>query len=607
MKALISGTVLLFFATCLLAYSGGSGTQEDPYQIATLSDLQQLSNTSDDWDKYFVQTADIDASATTSWDGGAGFNPIASQGINFSGSYDGQGHTIDQLFINRPSKQYTGLFSYIGNYGEVKNLGLTNVNITGGQQTGALAGINAKNSVIDNCYSTGYVHGQEKVGGFAGENYYYSTITNCYTSCQVIADTYDYAGGFISLNFSHSIIKNCYSTGSVEGYEYVGGFIGGNNYDCTVSNCYSTGSVQANKYGGGFIGLNTNSSSYVRNCYSTGDVTRISGSTNTNFGGFIAWNNETVEKCYSTGSVYFESGGDPNNRGFSGGGSGAYADNFFDSEVSNQTSDVENAATPKTTAEMKNEATFTDLSTTGLSSPWDFVDDPYDDNGTNDDWNIDRSTAINNGYPFLSWQTGNDNSLPVELVSFTAIAGNGQVVLKWHTASEIDNEAFIVEKSSDGQTFNKIAELKGAGSSSIGKNYSYTDNTVTNNKRYFYRLSDRDFKGTITRHQTISVFVHDATLESAPEEIKYYTLYDNYPNPFNPTTTLDYQLPEAGNVQLTVYNSLGQKVRTLVFGNQPAGYYSVTFDATDLVSGVYYYSLQVENKFNQVKKMILIK
>ena len=413
MKNLITLVLIVLMSTELMAYSGGSGTIEDPYQIAVLADLNELSSTYGDWDKHYIQTNNINASATVNQDSGAGFMPIGREGIYFTGTYDGNGYTIDSLYINRPSMDYVGLFSYPYR-ATIENLGVTNVNVTGNNAVGALAGLNATGSLINNCYSTGSVTGYEKAGGLAGENYNNSTINNSYSTCTVKATTWYYAGGFVGLNFSsNSTIYNCYSTGDVEGQEYVGGFVGSNNFATSTYSCYSTGNVRATNNAGGFIGLNTNSSSMVHDCYSLGDVTLISNQSNPNIGGFCGWNNETIGNCYSVGSVFYEGSTNPTNRGFLGhkGTGSVYNNNFFDNESSNQTSDEYEGATAKSTAEMKNEATFTDLNTVGLTTAWDFAGNPFDDQGNDDYWALDRSGAMNNGYPYLSWQNGSVSAL----------------------------------------------------------------------------------------------------------------------------------------------------------------------------------------------------
>jgi hypothetical protein len=94
------------------------------------------------------------------------------------------------------------------------------------------------------------------------------------------------------------------------------------------------------------------------------------------------------------------------------------------------------------------------------------------------------------------------------------------------------------------------------------------------------------------------------------EENKYspsqYSLSDNYPNPFNPSTVITYSIPSALNVELTIYNSLGQTVRVLENGFKNAGNYSLTFNAAELPSGIYFYKLEA-GQFSQTKKMILLK
>ena len=96
-------------------------------------------------------------------------------------------------------------------------------------------------------------------------------------------------------------------------------------------------------------------------------------------------------------------------------------------------------------------------------------------------------------------------------------------------------------------------------------------------------------------------------IENIPVLPKAYSLGQNYPNPFNPITTIDYQLSSAGQVKLTVFNTRGQNVRTLLDRRQSAGAYSLTFDASNLASGVYFYRINIAGEFSQINKMILLK
>ncbi len=258
---LISALIICSSSLFAGTYSGGSGTSGSPYQIETLADLIELSTTSADWasGKYFIQTADIDAASTSTMNSGAGFSPIGNISTYFQGNYNGQNHTISNLYINRNTTDDVGLFGYT-NVSTVSSLGLIELNIIGHDYVGGLVG-NNYNSNISNCYSTGNVSGNNCIGGFCGFNSY-STISNCYSTGSVSGN--NSVGGFCGKNYE-SIIGNCYSTGNVSGTYYIGGFCGWNRYSLTISNCYSTGNVSGTNYVGGFFGLNY--SSNISNCF----------------------------------------------------------------------------------------------------------------------------------------------------------------------------------------------------------------------------------------------------------------------------------------------------------------------------------------------------
>jgi len=115
----------------------------------------------------------------------------------------------------------------------------------------------------------------------------------------------------------------------------------------------------------------------------------------------------------------------------------------------------------------------------------------------------------------------------------------------------------------------------------------------------FYKLVPRyntDFEG----YQGV------VSVENAPGLPDKYQLSQNYPNPFNPSTTISYSIPKEGNVVLKIYNVLGQEIKTLINQFQSAGNYKISFDASFLTSGIYFYSIRSDN-FTQVKKMVLVK
>ncbi|MBN1389022.1 MAG: hypothetical protein JXA22_00085, partial [Candidatus Thermoplasmatota archaeon] len=144
-------------------FSGGSGTASDPYKISNITELQWIGNTSN-LDKHFVLVNDIDASATNTWNSGAGFVPIGNTWNNFTGNLDGNGYNITDLFINRSSTDCVGLFGYIGIGASVKNLNIVRLNITGGDYIGGLMGYNYYGTVT-NCSANGNTSGSIEVGG----------------------------------------------------------------------------------------------------------------------------------------------------------------------------------------------------------------------------------------------------------------------------------------------------------------------------------------------------------------------------------------------------------------------------------------------------------
>jgi len=188
-------------------------------------------------------------------------------------------------------------------------------------------------------------------------------------------------------------------------------------------------------------------------------------------------------------------------------------------------------------------------------------------------------------------------NLPVELTSFTANVNNeGDVVLNWTTATEINNHMFEIERRSNEGQYITIGYVEGFGTTTEPQEYSYTDNTVESGT-YFYRLKQIDFGGQYEYSDEIEVEV------SGPLT---FALGQNYPNPFNPSTNIKYSIPQSGFVKLSVYNLIGEEVSLLVNEEVDAGFYEVTFDASNLPSGTYFYRLQTGNTV-QTKKMVLMK
>lgn len=186
--------------------------------------------------------------------------------------------------------------------------------------------------------------------------------------------------------------------------------------------------------------------------------------------------------------------------------------------------------------------------------------------------------------------------IPVELTSFVASVSGNSVKLNWSTATELNNAGFEIERKLSGGEWVKIGFVKGAGTTTVTQNYSFTDKNLSSGK-FSYRLKQIDFDGKFEYSKTIEVDVNP---------VLNFELAQNYPNPFNPTTSIRFSIPQDGNVKLVVYNLLGQEVKTLINKNMTAGIYSVNFNAEDIFSGVYIYRLE-HNGNALTKKMTLIK
>ncbi len=243
---------------------GGDGTSNNPYQITDSYGLQGIGSSADMLTKSYQLANDISASGTANWNSGAGFKPIGDYTTRFTGSFDGQIHTIDRLTINRSSSWYVGLFSTTDSAAVIRNVGLTNASITGAAYVGGLAGVTYGS--ISNAYVTGSVSGSSvSNGGLVGLNF--GSISNAYATGNVKGG--GYAGGLVGENYGS--ISNAYATGDVSGSSTIGG-LAGYNFDGSISASYATGNVWGSGNNvGGLVGKNYGGS--VSNTYATGNVT----------------------------------------------------------------------------------------------------------------------------------------------------------------------------------------------------------------------------------------------------------------------------------------------------------------------------------------------
>ncbi|MDR3609329.1 MAG: T9SS type A sorting domain-containing protein [Ignavibacteriaceae bacterium] len=198
-----------------------------------------------------------------------------------------------------------------------------------------------------------------------------------------------------------------------------------------------------------------------------------------------------------------------------------------------------------------------------------------------------------------------DAVTPVELSSFAATTSSNKVILNWNTATETNNKGFEVQRKLKNMDWAPVGFVNGNGTSSDIHSYSFIDKFDNDYEgRILYRLKQIDFNGSFKFTNYVYVDV-----DFLP---KSFTLFQNYPNPFNPSTAIKYFLTGESNVNLTIYNSVGQKVEELVNKVDAGGFHEIYWNADKFSSGIYYYTLKVfgfENRtfYKETKKMQLIK
>jgi len=313
--------------------SGGTGTEENPIIVCTADDLNNVRN---DLDAYYVLGKDIDLDISP-YNTGEGWVPIGDSSNKFEGVFDGQGHTISHIYINRPSEDYIGLFGYLYD-SNFYNLNLLDINYIGSDNLGGLAGYVVSDydsiALIYNVNSSGNISGRDGVGGLIGTSEAYYNFRNCSFLGNINGNSS--VGGLIGYGEFSTDIYFSYSSSSVTATNIqIGGLIGFSGYS-NISNSYSIGSVEGNsKIGGlaGSVGFGT-----ILNSYS---ISNISG--NSLIGGLI---------------------------GEDSGMGNIISNSYWDINTSGQTNS--SGGEGKTTTQMKQQATFVDWNFTSI---WNIVED----------------------------------------------------------------------------------------------------------------------------------------------------------------------------------------------------------------------------------------
>ena len=209
--------------------------------------------------------------------------------------------------------------------------------------------------------------------------------------------------------------------------------------------------------------------------------------------------------------------------------------------------------------------------------------------------------------------------LSTVLKSFTSNVKGSSVILKWTTSSEVNNHGFDIERSVNKTIWARLGFVAGSGTTNSLRNYTFTDNSITTSGTYYYRLKQINNDGTyqyfnkaggdfvrVRGHGKIALNQADSNTEVESSSATEFTLNQNYPNPFNPSTVISYSIPLSANVMMVVYNSIGQNVKVLENGFKNAGNYTVSFNASELPSGVYFYKIDA-GEYTQIRKMMLLK
>jgi hypothetical protein len=481
-KALLTVTLtILLLFSCLLQPTElwaqtatepavGSGTAGDPYKITELENLYWIAAGSDRWDKHYIQTADIDAAATSEWFNGAGWLPIGTDINNsFIGSYDGDGKTISNLYIDRPDTPNVGLFGHVGNSTAtttISNLGLIDPEIKGARGTGSLVGrvTGQVNTVIISCYvrrdssPSSSVYGDGATGGLVGS--FNSYLENPAGAAQ----------------FRPRMIQ-CYAdipvyfSGKAEAGKDKFGGLAGCAQKGQVVNCYARGPVSASGSGvqrvGGLLGC-IFLRGLVEKSYSTVLVTATGGATM--IGGLVGYSADGANL------------------------SGSWDACFWDKETSNQSESA--AGLGKTTDEMKTKNTYTDY-----NPSWDF----------DTIWAIDA--ALNDGYPYFIAQPPPSNEASKLVIRTEPVGGLSGYLLDPQPVIEIrDSEDNLI--TSDNSTVISVEIISGTGDSLSGTLVATaTSGVATFENLTLTGLAGEDYKLRFTAGEIESV-------DSEPVQIK---------------------------------------------------------------------------------------
>lgn len=635
-------------------FLAGSGTLSDPYLIGNIEELNQVRLFRD---AHFLQISDIDASQSEVWNEVRGMQPIGNAREPFTGTYNGNGHRISNLVMEWEQRFYTGLFGYLDDGAEVRNIVLENARVRGWEHTGLLVGRNG--GLVEHCRVQGEVTSVGNLtGGIAGSQFGSAVIRDSRAQVRVVAG--ELSGGLVGMN--HAVIERSSSHGEVYGtYKSIGG-LSGNNTNL-ITDSHSTAFVLS--YGsndmiiGGLIGANSGS---VLRSYATGDV---SGSMAV--GGLVGSNSGAIVDSYATGEVL----GD--NR-YIGGLVGTFATGRI--ERSRAEGRVRGGFRVFDRDEiLGNDSEGEDDGSDSPPGPGQPTSVANDTDGESVKYigglvgramrgNIVSSRAhghvsggeVAGGLVGTIWEThigfsfstgdvsvvrekagglvGYNDSGTIENVYATGavrgaariggLAGtngeNGQIVRAFASGVVDGGEltgGFVGENLGLAEDaywdVSRSGKDSGAGFGEQQGITGLSTEKMTGAAAFTY-LQGFDFPAVWLATESypalywqqvdaLDVSAETEAFATLPETV---VLAQNHPNPFNPSTRIEFYLPESTHVTLAVYDLTGQLVGRLREGPAVAGRHSVRFDAAHLSSGVYLYRLQAGDRV-YTRKMTLVK
>lgn len=600
MKLLSIMSILL----CCIVLSGegiqpqGVGTENSPYLVESLDNLLWITTNQDSWDSHFLQTFNIDASETESWNDGHGFEPIGNIYYDhgwvyeyFSGVYDGGGYSISNLYINNPVSRETtlGFFRIVEN-AIVQNLILDNFSIYGEANVGLLCGRMA-NSYINSVSLTGDITISGNYAGGLSAKAENSIIRNSTTNVNITIPNHNKTsnkdiGGFVGVLSENSQVTDCQSTLNFHSENKVnslGGFVGRIMGTPVVNNCSSSATMSCDGDTiGGFVGTCYgkifNSSCYVELEYVNEPCQRIGGFVGYLIGTDITWPSymwhfPEINSCSAAGSI----GGWIDVGGFVGFGS-----NF----------------------NLKNCYTKTDITAyefdTGMH-----IFDPHDIGTFGGNITIES-------FPDPTIILGAFSSYSANTISLVPESLADDFVYGMHGGGYFMGYECYLDY-----------ELLGVNQEDVHGSLAYSTEemkdveTYTNNNQFF----TWDFVGNpfeddqdndywdidpaindgypyLTNSFEVIVSNEDSEQVVIQSDIMINSLY---PNPFNPTTTISYTLGKKSNVLVDVFNIKGQKVYSEKTGVQEVGNHKfiwngVNSNKNNVASGVYLFKIKTESQ-----------